>query len=440
MQENDIMKRFIRFREGAENLKNRYHHLCCLMAALTVLILPISSVRAEAFIQAGSVQYTVADSGFLTGMQAIVPSAGNQLLRANIVVKMAADAKEPTNNQQLMLVVDEAGRTFTPLLFSGGSNFTASLTPGEKAMQVLFEVPFSLSTYDLVILSSVGGEAAGRISLGKSSGPYANEANAPFATLAAEGYNAVINNVVQSKKAFMDQAPEGMKYVFVDVTFTGAGTQKTVSELASEWKLTQNGKTEESVIPTRANQMLALIDARFNDRLPSVRGMICFLVPEELNELGGLIAGQTIFEPMPITGELTKSLFAPLGEDGAYHQAGWNVTVGGIRLADKGTLADPPAGYKYVIVNVTVANGSTQNLIVSSELNFAMTDSNGNELTQAWFANLAETLDASLLPGESVKGDVAFLLPDGAKAGTLRVHLNMLGEPLIIDAASYLAE
>jgi hypothetical protein len=35
---------------------------------------------------------------------------------------------------------------------------------------------------------------------------------------------------------------------------------------------------------------------------------------------------------------------------------------------------------------------------------------------------------------------VAFILPDGAKAGTLRVHLNMLGEPLFINAASYLAE
>jgi hypothetical protein len=186
--------------------------------------------------------------------------------------------------------------------------------------------------------------------------------------------------------------------------------------------------------------MLALIDAQFNDRLPAVRGMICFLVPEEVNELTGLTAGKTAVETLPITGELSKSGFAQLGTDGAYHQAGWKVTVGGMHLADKGTLADPPAGYKYVIANVRVANGSTQNLTVSSELAFAMTDSNGNELTQAWFANLAETLDASLLPGESIKGEVAFLLPDGAKAGTLRVHLNMLGEPLLINAASYLAE
>ncbi len=422
-------------------MKKRYHRLFCLMAALAILFLPLAAVQAETFVQAGGVQYSVADSGFLPGLQTIVPIAGNQLLTANLVVKTAADAQESTNDEQMLLAVDEGGRAYTPLLYGGGSAFTASLAPGEKALRVLFEVPDTAGTYDLVVLSKVGGEAAGRISLGKSSGPNVNVADVPLATVTKEGYSAVIHSVVQSKTAFLDQAPEGMKYVWVDATFTGTGTQSPVSELASEWVLKRDGKAEEAVIPTRANQMLALIDARFNDRLPAVRGMICFLVPENLKELTGLTAGQTaVDQPLPIAGELSKNEFAQLGADGAYDQAGWKVTVNGMRLADKGSLADPPAGQKYVIVNVTVANGSTQNLTVSSELAFAMTDSNGNELTQAWFANLAETLDASLLPGESITGDVAFLLPDGLKAGTLRVHLNMLGEPLKIDAASYLAE
>lgn len=422
-------------------MKKRYHWLFCLMAALAVLFLPNAAVRAEAFVQVGGVQYSVADSGFLPGLQTIVPTEGNQLLTANLVVKTAADMRESTNNEQQLLVVDEGGRAYTPLLYSGSSAFTASLAPGEKALRVLFEVPDTAGTYDLVVLSEVGGEAAGRISLGKSNRPSVNEAEAPLATVTQEGYSAVIHSVIQSKMAFLDQAPEGMKYVLIDATFTGTGTQASVSELASQWVLNRDGKAEESVIPTRANHMLTLIDARFNDQLPAVRGMICFLVPDEMKELAGLAAGRTAVEqPLPITGEFSKNEFAQLGADGAYHQAGWKVTVSGMRLADKGTLADPPAGQKYVIANVTVANASTQNLTVSSELAFAMTDLNGNELTQAWFANLAETLDATLLPGESVTGDVAFLLPDGAKAGTLRVHLNMLGEPLKIDAASYLAE
>jgi hypothetical protein len=441
MQENDIMKRFISFKEGAGYMKMRYHRLVCFMAALALSILPGALVRAEAYVQAGSVQYAVADSGFLPGLQAIVPSEGNQLLTANLVLKTASDAKEPSNAELLLLAVDEGGRVYTPLLFNGSSNFTASLAPGEKALRVLFEVPATLGSYDLAVLSEAGGEVAGRISLGKSTGPAVNEAGTPLAMFDAGGYSAVIHSVTQSKTAYLDNAPEGMKYVWIDATFTGTGTQAPVSELASQWALSVNGKAETAIVPTRASHLLTLTGARFNDKLPAVRGMICFMVPEEMKELTGLTVNQTaIAQPLPIAGELKKNEFAELYEDGAYHQAGWKVTVGGMRLADKGTLADPPAGNKYVIVSVTVANGSTQNLTVSSELNFAMTDTNGNELTQAWFANLAETLDATLLPSESIKGEVAFILPDGAKAGTLRVHLNMLGEPLFINAASYLAE
>jgi hypothetical protein len=435
------MKRFDSFREGAGNMKMRYHRLFCLMAVLALTILPSVLVQAEAYVQAGSVQYAVADTGFLPGLQAIVPSEGNQFLTANLVLKTASDAKEPANAEQLLLAVDEFGRAYTPLLFNGNATFTASLAPGEKALRVLFEVPDTAGNYDLAVLSEAGGEVVGRISLGKSTGPAVNETDSPLATVDAEGYSAVIHSVSQSKTAYWDEAPEGMKYVWIDATFTGTGTQASVSELASQWVLSVSGKTEAAVIPTRSSHLLTLIDTRFNDKLPAVRAMICFMVPEELKELTRLTAGQTaIDQPLPIEGELKKNEFAELREDGAYHQAGWKVTVGGMRLADKGTLADPPAGEKYVIVNLTVGNGSTQNLTVSSELNFAMTDSNGNELTQAWFADLAETLDATLLPGESIKGEVAFLLPDGAKAGTLRVHLNMLGEPLLINAASYLAE
>ncbi len=422
--------------------KMRNHRLFCLVAVLMLCLLPNAGVRAEAAVQAGNVQYAVTDSGFLPGLQAIVPMAGNQLLTVNLILKMAADAPEVTNSEQLLLAVDESGRAYTPLLFNGGSPFTASFQPGEKALRVLFEVPAAAGSYQLAVLSKAGGETAGRISLGKSTGPVAAAAGEELATVAAEGYTAVVHSVTQSKTAFLDEAPEGMKYVWIDATFTGTGTKEPVSRLAAQWLLPgAEGKGETGIVPTRANHLLALVNAQFNDQLPAVRGKICFLVPEGLTELNGLMAGQAaIGQPLPISGELAKGRPAEMQADGAYHQAGWKVTIHGMRLADKGTLTDPPKDNRYVIVNLTVANGSTQNLVVSSELAFAMTDAQGNELTQAWFADLAETLDASLLPSESIAGEVAFLLPDGAKAGALRVHLNMLGEPLVIDTASYLAE
>ncbi len=419
-------------------MRNRW--LFCLVAALVISLLP-AAVQAEAAVQAGNIQYAVADSGFLPGLQAIAPMAGNQFLTASIALKTEADAQAMMNPEQLLLAVDEGNRVYTPLLFNGDSTFTASLAPGEKALRVLFEIPKTGGSYQLAVLSGLGGEAAGRINLGKSVGPAAPAGGVPLASVTAEGYNAVIHGVTQSKTAFPDDAPEGMKYVFMDVTFTGTGTQALISELASQWSLKNGNQKETGIIPARAINMLALVNARFNDQLPAARGKLCFLVPEELTELTGLMAGQvTLDQPLPITGELGQSGMAQRSADGSYYQAGWKVTVNGMRLSDKGTLKDPPAGNRYVIVNLTLFNQSTQNLTVSSELGFAMTDARGNELTQAWFADLSETLDAALLPSESVSGEVAFLLPDGARAGILRVHLNMLGEPLQIDTAGYLAE
>ncbi len=415
--------------------------LLCLTAALVALLaLPNTAMLAETTVHAGDMQITVADSGFLSGLQAIAPMAGNQLLTANLVIRTPEGAKEVNNLGQLLLAVDDAGRVYTPILFNGDSAFTASLAPGERAVRVLFEVPIAAANYQLAVLAGEDGEVAGKLGLGQSTGPVSPEAG-PLATIAGDGYNAEIYGVSQAKEAFLDKAPEGMKYVLMDAAFTGAGTAKTISDLVFQWHLVPgDGKDITGVLPLRAGNLLAMTGARFSAQLPTVRGLICFLVPTDLNELNGLMAGQTAFsQPLPISGDLKSSAFAALEADGAYHQAGWKVTVHGMRLADKGKLADPPSGSKYVIVNLTVNNGSTQNLLVSSELAFAMTDAQGNELTQAWFADLAETMDSSLLPGESVTGEVAFLLPDGAKAGTLRVHLNMLGQPLLIDAAGYLA-
>ncbi len=419
-------------------MKMRKWRIFCLTAALIACFL--GTAQAQTAVQAGGMQYSVADYGFLPGLQTIVPTAGNQFLSANLIVK-AGDSASITDPEQLLLAVDEGGRAYLPILFNGSSAFTASLKPGEKSLRVLFEVPKAAGSYRLAVLDESGGGVAGMIQLGKSIGPALAADGEPLATVSEDGYGAVIHGVTQSKTALLDKAPDGMKYVWVDATFTGAGTQTPVSELASQWAINNGGGAEAGIVPVRAHNMLAAMNVRFNDQLPAVRGRLCFLVPEGWTQLTGLTAGETpIGLPLPVTGEMPSGGMAQLNTDGAYDQAGWKVTIHGMRLSDKGKLADPPAGSRYATVNLTLANASTQNLKVSSELAFAMTDGDGNELVQAWFADLNETLDASLLPGESITGEVAFLLPDDAKAGVFRVHLNMLGEPLLIDAAGYLAQ
>ncbi len=417
-----------------------------LFSLLLVLILCLSlgtAARAQT-LPAGGLdinQITVTQADFLKGLQTLVPTVGNQFLLVNVTVK-TADGKEPSDPTPILLAVDDGGRAYTPALFDGESSFTAASEPGKKAFRVLFEIPETAGNYQLIVLSGPEGEVKGKIDLGRSTAATQPAAAKELAAVEGEGYSATIHGVTQSHTAGMQTAPEGMKYAWVDVTLTGTGSQESVSQLAEEWSLPdQDGKAQSGLIPTRAAGLLTLLPVKMNEQLPSVRGKIVFLVKEAATEIAGLqVNGVQIPQALPITGDELVSDPKQPEADGAYHQAGWKITINSVRVADKGTLANPPEGARYVIVNLTVDNESTMNLSVSGELNFAMTDEAGNELTQNWFADLGQSLDAELLPTQSVTGEVAFVLPSGIKPGDLRVHLNMLGEPLMIPMAGYITE
>ena len=413
--------------------------MICLLAAVSVFFFSFSAARAEA-VTSGSVQFTVTDYNFLPGLQSVVPTDGHQFLTVNVLMKTAADASEITDPEQYFLAVDENGRVFTPVLFNGSSSLTATLAPGEKNLRLLFEIPDAAAAYRLAVLDRPGGITAGTLNLGKSSGAVTVTADLPLAVLAADGYELSIYEVKQSATAFLDKAPDGMKYIWVDAAITGNGSKKTAAQIASAFAISKGSGLSDGVVPARATNLLAIANVQLIEPLSTMRGYLCFLVPEGQKELSGLTDGKAaLAEVLPIIEKLNDGEFAQLDADGAYHQGDWKITVHGMRLADKGTL-NPPSGSNYVIVNLTVSNQSTQNLTVSSELAFAMTDENANELTQAWFADVNDTLDAVLLPSESKSGDIAFLLPDGAKAKVLRVHLSMLGAPLMINASAYLSE
>ena len=398
-----------------------------------------SYARADA-VTVENLQFTVTDYSFLPGIQTVVPSDGYQFLTVSVLVKTAADAKEIVDLQQNFLAIDEKGRVFTPVLYNGSSSFTASLAPDEKNLRLLFEVPKTAAVYQLAVLNVKDRSIAGSISLGKSSGGLTSSEESPLAVLASQGYVLSVYGVTQNKAAFFDKAPAGMKYIFVDVSVTGTGTEKSAAQIATAINISGGSSQAVGVVPTRSTNMVELANVRLKGIAQTVRGYLCFLAPEGLTEVAGLTDGTAVLDAaLPISGNLNALGFAQLDADGAYHQAGWKVTVHGIRLAEKGAL-NPPAGFRYAIISLTVSNQAMQNLTVSSELAFAMTDANGSELTQAWFAELTDTVDAVLLPSESVSGEIAFLLPDGVKAGVLRVHLNMLGEPLLIDASAYLSE
>lgn len=406
-----------------------------------VFCLSIGAAALAQELPAGGAAYTLTQADFLKGLQTLVPTAGNQFLLVNVTVK-TANGKEPQDPTPLLLAADDGGRVYAPALFDGELAFSSAMEPGKKAFRVLFEIPETAGSYRLIVLSGPEGTAVGSLDLGRSPAAAQPAAAGELAAVEGKGYQAVIHGLTQSHTAGAQTAPEGMKYVWVDATFTGTGTKTPVSQLAEKWSLSdKDGQAQAGLIPTRAAGLLASLPLKMNEQLPSVRGKIVFLVPEGITEVTGLqVNGAEIPQALPITGNEAESGPAQPGADGAYHQAGWKITINSARVADKGTLANPPEGSRYVIVSLTVDNGSTLNLSVSGELSFAMTDEQGNELNQAWFADIGQSLDASLMPTQSVTGEVAFVLPEGAKPGDLRVHLNMLGEPLMIPVAGYITE
>ncbi len=415
--------------------------LLAFVTAAWMALLPLAAALAEKTADSGGITYTVTSSSFVKGLSDIAPMEGNQFLVVDLVMKAAADAQQPENPERLMLAVDSRDRAYTPILLNRTSVLAAGLQQDETGLRLVFEVPESAAGYDLVVLSATDGAAAGRIALGKSYGTAPGDTNEVVFSVQEQGYTLQIHSAAQSLSAFADTAPEGMKYVLLDMTVTGEDGSVSVSDLARQLTLVREGVTYESLIPTRGTNMLLLAGLRLGGLVPAVRGRLCFLVPREWTELAGFRLGDVSYDQsLPLAGELTQSAFAVPGQDGTYTQGGWKVAVNGMKLAQKGDLADPPSGYKYILVNVTLTNTAVQKMTVSSELAFAMTDDQGNELAQAWFADSGETVDTSLSFDKSVTGEVAFLLPDGAKAGAFRVHLTMLGEPLVIDPAKYLTE
>ena len=421
-------------------MKRQSNRLFNLVLVL-ILCLSLGTAARAQTLPTGGLEITVTQVDFLKGLQALVPTAGNQFLLVNVTVK-TADGKEPSDPTSLLLAVDEGGRAYAPVLFNGESSFALATEKGKKAFRVLFEIPDTAGSYQLIVLSGSEGNTVGKLDLGRSTATVQPAAATEVGAIQGEGYQAVIHGVTQSHTAGSATAPDGMKYAWLDVTLTGTGSQEPISQLAAGWSLPgQGGQAQSGLIPTRAAGLLMSLPVKMNEQMPFVRGKIVFLVKETATEIAGLqVNGTDISQALPITGDEPVSGLQQPGEDGAYHQAGWEITINSARIADKGTLANPPEGSRYLIVNLTVDNKSTQNLSVSGELSFAMTDEQGNELTQNWFADLGQSLDANLLPTQSVTGEVAFVLPNGLKPGNLRVHLSMLGEPLMIPMAGYITE
>ncbi len=392
-------------------------------------------------VQAGDIAYSLVDYRFQSGNQTVVPTAGNQFLVVNISVQNVGESDAYLDPARCLMAVDGESRIYAPVLSGSVSALMQPLKAGEKgSAQVVFEVPAMSGTYDLAVLTQPLGTVAGKLTLGrsliKSAAPEIGE------TVLFEGqeYRAFARGAVKTKTYGIETAPAGMAYILLDVTLGASHTNATVAQLVQGWALEiKDGQTAYQAAPIRAAGLLSNAYTGMNELFCEAQGKLCFLAPENAEEISGIVIdGQKIQISLPLQEKSQQGVYAAAVNGSTYQQASWKVTVHSVRFDEDGKLAAPPVGSKYMIVNLTVENGSFSRLILSSELAFAMLDDHGAELPHAWFADLNGTLDAEMAPLSSITGEVAFVVDDEAKVDALRVHLNMLGEPFLIPIAEYI--
>lgn len=94
---------------------------------------------------------------------------------------------------------------------------------------------------------------------------------------------------------------------------------------------------------------------------------------------------------------------------------GVEVTLNGVRTDKKGGTFLTPDNDQYVIANVTVKNNTDEEVNVSSIANFSLFDDASYEYNITITEDMKGNLDGKILPGRSMRGEVAFDVPFSAK-------------------------
>lgn len=70
---------------------------------------------------------------------------------------------------------------------------------------------------------------------------------------------------------------------------------------------------------------------------------------------------------------------------------------------------------KFVIVDVSVKNNKDEEVTVSSLVNFKLKDADGYQYNPAIFAETKANIDGDVSPGGTIRGEIAFDVPNSAK-------------------------
>jgi hypothetical protein len=92
---------------------------------------------------------------------------------------------------------------------------------------------------------------------------------------------------------------------------------------------------------------------------------------------------------------------------------GVKVTLNEVRHETEG-IVPAKEGMEYVILNVTLENGTNKNQAFSTLLNMSLKDDTGQKYTDAFGAKKTDSPGGQVVPGDKLRGEVAYEVPKTA--------------------------
>lgn len=89
--------------------------------------------------------------------------------------------------------------------------------------------------------------------------------------------------------------------------------------------------------------------------------------------------------------------------------------VNSFRTSNGDDFSQPDEGYTYYIFDVEVENNSSESVPVSSMMTFNLYDGQGYEQKIALLSDLKGSMDDEVLPGNKLRGEIAYEVPIDAK-------------------------
>lgn len=373
------------------------------------------------------------------------PDEGNKFIAVELMIINNSESAKSISTLLQMSVKDEKDQKYDVDLFAAssisGGNLDGELSPGERIRgKVGFQVPENIQTLQFVFDAAFF--SSGKVFVDLGSEPISVEAPSDLtSSTAMETYKIgdliEINNHTMVVLGWEDipagdfLTPEaGNKFVAVEM-FIANNSQDSIS-ISSLLQMTLKDEADRSY-DIDFSAASEIKDGSVDGSLvpgEKVRGKVGFQVPEESQNLQ-FVFDASIFgsgkmnvdlgtspvsvqPPADLTGPSSLETFN-IGDVVAFENT--SLTVNEFSYATGSQFNEPEEGYKYLLVDITVENTSSETINISTLLQMYVKDSDHKKYAVDIMASMESSSslpEGELSPGESIRGQVGYQVPENA--------------------------